>query len=106
VTVLEACSAAVSSVASTAHRLAFRADGGLDLSQLFLVVLVVNDVALVWADAARVDVDVPLAAWGFLSLVTLVAFVVWAARDRAILLAESGALGAIAGRVAKGAPES
>lgn len=83
------------------HPLFFRADGGMDLSQFFLLVLVLW-VIVVWTLAGFGHLKVSTAAWAFLGSFTSLCFIAWAARDRAELIANSKT----PGEIAKGIAES
>lgn len=69
--------------------LLFRRDGALDLAQVGLGALVGFSCLVVWCDAGSETFTVSLAAYAFLAVVVFVAFVAWAARDRAELLVAS-----------------
>ncbi len=78
----------------------YRRDGGLDLAQF--VCLVVTLFGLVAFGLHGAGVWRPsIAAWSFLGAFTCSCFIVWAARDRAELLARATAPGEIARGIAE-----
>lgn len=68
------------------NALFFKQDGGLDLSQFLLCVLTLY-VCVVFVLAGMGTLRVTTAAWAFLGSFTTLAFIAWAARDRAALIA-------------------
>lgn len=82
----------------------FRADGGMDLSQFFLLVLVVW-VVLVFTAYGLGVLEIGTAAWAFLGSFTSMCFIAWAARDRAELIANSKTPGEIAKGIASVQPD-
>lgn len=77
----------------------FRRDGGMDLSQFFLLCIVVWVVS-VFTAAGLGWLSYPVAAWAFLGSFTSLAFIAWAARDRAELIAQSKTPGEVAQGIA------
>jgi len=77
----------------------FRRDGGMDLSQFFLL-LIVGWVVGVFTAAGFGILTYSVAAWGFLGSFTSLAFIAWAARDRAEMIARSKTPGEIASGIA------
>jgi hypothetical protein len=71
---------------SRANPLFYKMDGSLDLSQFILCVLTVY-VCTVFVLAGTGTLRVSTAAWAFLGSFTTLAFIAWAARDRAALIA-------------------
>lgn len=67
----------------------------MDLSQFFLLVIVVW-VCVVFVLAGLEVLRVTTAAWAFLGSFTTLAFIAWAARDRAELIAKSRTPGDVA----------
>lgn len=88
------------SLADRDNPLLFKRDGSMDLSQFLLVLLTVW-VCVVWVLAGLAVLRVSTAAWAFLGSFTTLAFIAWAARDRAELIANSKAPGEVAAGVAK-----
>ncbi len=88
---------------SRRNPLFFRQDGGMDLSQFFLLVIVVW-VCVVFVLAGLEVLRVTTAAWAFLGSFTTLAFIAWAARDRAELIANSKTPGAVAQGIASAMP--
>lgn len=82
------------------HPLFFRQDGGMDLSQFFLLVIVVW-VCVVFVLAGAGVLHVTTAAWAFLGSFTTLAFIAWAARDRAEMIAKSKTPGDVAHGIAQ-----
>jgi len=82
----------------------FRKDGAMDLSQFFLLVLVVW-VCTVFTLNGFGLLRYTTAAWAFLGSFTSLAFIAWAARDRAELIAKSSVPGEIAKGIASASPE-
>jgi len=83
--------------------LLFRQDGGLDLGQAFLAVIVLW-VAVVFVLAGRGVLRYSTAAWAFLGSFTSLSFIAWAARDRAALIASSKTPGEVASGIAEAVP--
>jgi hypothetical protein len=83
----------------------FRADGGLDLAQ-FLLLLIVVWVMAVFTLAGLQHLKVSTAAWAFLGSFTSLCFIAWAARDRAELIANSKTPGEIAKGIASAVPDT
>lgn len=81
------------------HPLFFRKDGGMDLAQFFLLVVVVY-VCVIFVLAGLGTLRVSTAAWAFLGSFVSLAFIAWAARDRAELIARSRTPGEIAAGIA------
>jgi len=75
----------------------------MDLSQFFLLVIVVW-VCVVFVLAGLEVLRVTTAAWAFLGSFTTLAFIAWAARDRAELIANSKTPGAVAQGIATATP--
>ncbi len=82
----------------------FRADGGMDLSQFFLLVLVLW-VIVVFTLYGFSVLKIGTAAWAFLGSFTSMCFIAWAARDRAELIANSKTPGEIAKGIASAQPD-
>lgn len=80
----------------------FRKDGGLDLAQ-FLLLMIVVWVMVVFTLAGFKVLTVSTAAWAFLGSFTSLCFIAWAARDRAELIANSKTPGEIARGIAASA---
>lgn len=74
----------------------------MDLSQFFLLVIVVW-VCVVFVLAGLEVLRVTTAAWAFLGSFTTLAFIAWAARDRAELIAKSKLPGEVAEGIGKSA---
>ncbi len=83
----------------------FRADGGLDLAQ-FLLLLIVIWVMAVFTFAGMKKLTISTAAWAFLGSFTSLCFIAWAARDRAELIATSKTPGEIAKGIASVVPDT
>lgn len=83
----------------------FRADGGLDLAQ-FLLLLIVVWVMVVFTLAGLKVLTISTAAWAFLGSFTSLCFIAWAARDRAELIANSKTPGEIAKGIASAVPDT
>ena len=74
---------------SRSNPLFFKRDGGMDLSQFILLCIVVWVMAVVtFAGLGKLVYDTP--AWAYLGSFTSLAFIAWAARDRAALIAKRG----------------
>ena len=67
----------------------FKRDGGMDLSQFILLSIVVWIIG-VFTLAGMEKLKYDTAAWTFLGSFTSLAFIAWAARDRAALIAKRG----------------
>lgn len=81
----------------------FKVDGSMDLSQ-FLLTLITAYVAVVFVLAGLGILTVSVAAWSFLGSFTTLAFIAWAARDRAELIARSKTPGEVAKGIAMSTP--
>jgi hypothetical protein len=81
----------------------FKRDGGMDLSQ-FILLCIVGWITLVFTLAGFQVLTYSNAAWAFLGSFTSLAFIAWAARDRAALIANSKTPGEVAAGIAKAAP--
>jgi energy-coupling factor transporter transmembrane protein EcfT len=81
----------------------FKRDGGMDLSQ-FILLCIVGWITLVFTLAGLQVLTYSNAAWAFLGSFTSLAFIAWAARDRAQLIANSKTPGEVASGIAKAAP--
>lgn len=86
------------------HPLFFKRDGGMDLSQFFLLVIVLW-VMIVFTLAGLGVLRVGTAAWAFLGSFTSLSFIAWAARDRAALIANSRVPGEVAAGIAASQPD-
>jgi hypothetical protein len=86
-----------------ANPLFFRQDGGMDLSQ-FILLVIVGWIVCVFSLAGLQVLAYTTAAWAFLGSFTSLAFIAWAAHDRAALIANSKTPGEVAGGIAKAAP--
>lgn len=86
------------------HPLFFRQDGGMDLSQFVLLVIVLW-VVIVFTLAGFEILKVSTAAWAFLGSFTTMCFIAWAARDRAELIAGSKTPGEVAKGIASVQPD-
>ncbi len=86
------------------HPLFFRRDGGLDLAQFFLLLIVLWVIVIVTLAGLGI-LRYSTAAWAFLGSFTSLCFIAWAARDRAELIARSATPGEIAAGIATAAPE-
>ena len=85
--------------------LIFKTDGGMDLSQLILLTICVW-VMVCFTLAGLQVLTVTNGAWAFLGSFTSLAFIAWAARDRAALIANSKTPGEIASGIASVGPEA
>ena len=81
----------------------FKRDGGMDLSQ-FILLCIVGWIALVFTLAGFQVLTYSNAAWAFLGSFTSLAFIAWAARDRAHLIASSKTPGEVAAGIATAPP--
>jgi hypothetical protein len=81
----------------------FKQDGGMDLSQ-FILLCIVGWITGVFTLAGLQVLTYSNAAWAFLGSFTSLAFIAWAARDRAALIANSKTPGEVASGIAKAAP--
>jgi hypothetical protein len=81
----------------------FTRDGQLDVGQMLLVLLTLY-VLVVFVLAGLRVLTVDSAAWAFLGSFVSVAFVAWAARDRAALISKATSPGAIAAGIASAIP--
>jgi hypothetical protein len=81
----------------------FRQDGGMDLSQ-FILLVIVAWIVLVFTLAGFQVLAYTTAAWAFLGSFTSLAFIAWAAHDRAALIATSKTPGEVAKGIATAKP--
>ena len=87
------------SLSDRTNPLFFKRDGGMDLSQFILLVICVWVMAC-FTLAGLTVLKISTAAWAFLGSFTSLAFIAWAARDRAVLIANSKTPGDIAAGIA------
>lgn len=77
----------------------FKSDGGMDLGQVILL-SITGYVLAVFVLAGLGVLSITVAAWSFLGSFVVIAFIAWAARDRAELIAKSRAPGDVAQGIA------
>lgn len=83
----------------------FKLSGAMDLSQ-FILLAICAWVMIVFTLAGLRVLTVSTAAWAFLGSFTSLAFIAWAARDRAALIANSKVAGEIAAGVGNAPAEA
>jgi hypothetical protein len=81
----------------------FKQDGGMDLSQ-FILLVIVGWIVCVFSLAGLQVLAYTTAAWAFLGSFTSLAFIAWAAHDRASLIANSKTPGEVAKGIATATP--
>lgn len=83
----------------------FRKDGGMDLGQ-FILLLIVIWVCVVFTLYGLGMLEIAIAAWAFLGSFCGLCFIAWAARERAELIANSSTPGDLARGIALAVPDT
>lgn len=83
----------------------FRRDGGMDLGQ-FILLVIVAWVCVVFTLYGLGVLEIAIAAWAFLGSFCGLCFIAWAARERAELIAKSSTPGDIARSIATAVPDT